>query len=242
MSESETPIVVVEPPKEDETEEPDDDVDQYRNKLDVRDSLESPPPYPASKQTEPKKDIKMMARIRQSRAESRGFMSFLCQFISIIYDTFGFTILLAVLVAVPVSMIVFGAMYLNDCPRQRYIPIYLLVTGCFGVARLTVDILQRICSAICYEKAKKTPKCLRKLNHALNTVVGCFLMAWFIAGNVWIFSIYRDFEPDHSSSSKYCARTLYYYAFWVTMATYILMAFSIFCFLFTLILACIMHN
>lgn len=32
---------------------------------------------------------------------------------------------------IPICMIIFGALYLNDCPLNKWIPIYLLVAGMF---------------------------------------------------------------------------------------------------------------
>lgn len=37
--------------------------------------------------------------------------------------------MLGVTIAIPISMIVMGSIYLHDCPQGEYIPIYLLVGG-----------------------------------------------------------------------------------------------------------------
>lgn len=41
----------------------------------------------------------------------------------------GCTIILGVTIVVPVCMIVFGMLYMYDCPQGEYIPVYLLVGG-----------------------------------------------------------------------------------------------------------------
>lgn len=41
----------------------------------------------------------------------------------------GCTIILGVTIVIPVCMIVFGTLYMSDCPQGEYIPVYLLVGG-----------------------------------------------------------------------------------------------------------------
>ena len=48
-----------------------------------------------------------------------------------------------------------------------------------------------------------------------------FPFAWFVAGNVWIYS---NYEPNYTdpSSPDFCNKKLYLFAFWVTNSYYIL--------------------
>ena len=47
------------------------------------------------------------------------------------------------------------------------------------------------------------------------------------AGNVWIYGTYGEFTTDNPGNSTYCHPTLYWYAFWLTTAGYILAGFLI---------------
>ena len=70
-----------------------------------------------------------------------------------------------------------GAVYLNDCPQQHYIPIYLLVLGTFALllgvpsclpcTRESVDGANSILSTFC---------------NVWNSMMSFFLFCWFIAG------------------------------------------------------------
>ena len=73
-----------------------------------------------------------------------------------------------------------------------------------------------------------------------NYMIGHFLFWWFIAGNVWIYSIYAPSydKADNVVSGLYCNKTLCLFAFWTTTLSYIPLALllifcQIFCACFT---------
>jgi hypothetical protein len=51
-----------------------------------------------------------------------------------------------------------------------------------------------------------------------------FLLAWFISGSVWIYSIANTYQSNDSFHEKsYCNGTLYLFAFWTLTVIYILL-------------------
>jgi len=73
-----------------------------------------------------------------------------------------------------------GAIYFNDCPVQRFIPIYLLVGGAFSVYANISGLIQTLCHSRASDEGKRVALTIFcKINESL---VGCFLLAWFIAG------------------------------------------------------------
>lgn len=136
----------------------------------------------------------------------------------ILLGTLGCTVMLAVTLAIPITMIVIGAIYKDDCPRERFIPIYLIVAGSFGIVKNLSSLGQR-----CKNKDDEDADEKNAKTNPFDGLVSCFLFAWFIAGNVWIYRTYNDFSEDPASGAYYCHPTLYYFAFWVTTATYILL-------------------
>lgn len=44
----------------------------------------------------------------------------------------------------------------------------------------------------------------------------------YLTGNVWIFRIHRDHQERASNQQNFCAPVLYQYAFWSTLAVYII--------------------
>uniref|UniRef100_A0A3Q3IGJ1 Uncharacterized protein n=1 Tax=Monopterus albus TaxID=43700 RepID=A0A3Q3IGJ1_MONAL len=135
----------------------------------------------------------------------------------------------------PVAQIAIGSVYLNDCPRQPYIPIYLIVVGVFG---MVLSVLS--CLPCAQEPTDGTSNPLSRVCATWNSLTSLFLFCWFIAGNVWIYSIY---EPNYiqavNSTGTYCNKTLYLFAFWTTNLVYIMFGFSILCCCCLCILWCV---
>ena len=74
---------------------------------------------------------------------------------------------------------------MEDCPRERYIPIFLIVGGVFGVVKALINIATMVYQQYVddvddeEERAKLTP---------WDAVINVFLFAWFIAGWYLIIS------------------------------------------------------
>ncbi|XP_027143483.1 transmembrane protein 272-like [Larimichthys crocea] len=107
---------------------------------------------------------------------------------------------------IPISQIVMGLACRLDCPKQNYIPIFLLVNG--GVLMLLLYMLPWHSS----------------IHKACFGLVSLFLFGWFIAGNVWIYSIYEpNYNETTTSTDPYCNKTLYQFAFWTITLHYIVL-------------------
>ncbi|KAM6959627.1 transmembrane protein 272-like [Tautogolabrus adspersus] len=120
----------------------------------------------------------------------------------------------------PIAQIAIGATHLHDCPRQHYIPIYLIVVGIFG---LVLAVLS--CLPCAQEPTDGTPNPLSRVCTIWNSLTSFFLFCWFIAGNVWIYSIYQpNYTKNSTDIDSYCNKTLYLFAFWTTTLVYILLA------------------
>ncbi|KAK7097227.1 transmembrane protein 272-like [Littorina saxatilis] len=160
----------------------------------------------------------LYGKAKAMREESNGNVDFIKKIIFMIFGTIGFTIFLGLILAIPIAMLVMGVIYLDDCPEERYIPIYLLVAGVFGVLRNLITIGRRCCTrkeeGEEEQKAKPNP---------IESIIDCFMIGWFIAGNVWIYRTKGDFSED-PNAPNFCDPTLYWFAFWITTATYIVMA------------------
>ena len=95
------------------------------------------------------------------------------------------------------------------------IPIYLIVAGSAG--------LFGTCCAGGVKYTSQAEDDQQTVN-PFSGLIQLFLFAWFIAGNVWIYS---NYEPNYTdpSSPDFCNKTLYLFAFWVTNSYYILFGF-----------------
>ncbi|XP_064637724.1 transmembrane protein 272-like isoform X2 [Lineus longissimus] len=160
----------------------------------------------------------LFGKVRAAKNESQGNVTFVKKVMVIFCSSIGCTICIALMMAIPVSMIAIGVLYLNSCNIERFIPIYLIVGGCFGVLKNLSNLVQNICNRK-QDKEDENAK-----TNPFDGLVSCFLLAWFIAGNVWIYRVYNQVNYENAASPNYCHPTLYLYAFWVTTASYIVLA------------------
>lgn len=89
---------------------------------------------------------------------------------------------------------ILGALYLDKCPIQRYIPIYLIVSGAVGIVYNVFGILKKMAKRSEDEDTEERPGTFTSV---CSCVFGCFLFAWFIAGeflnnNIDIWHCYFD--------------------------------------------------
>ncbi|XP_078524785.1 transmembrane protein 272-like isoform X2 [Lissotriton helveticus] len=109
-----------------------------------------------------------------------------------------------------------GPVYFYECPAQYLIPYYFIISGVIGLLLLIPSIL---CCGNQVEPSTESNVCC--------LIIGLFLLAFFITGNVWVYSIYAPNYTDHTAAN-YCRKELYLYAFWMTTLVYIFLGLPIF--------------
>lgn len=120
----------------------------------------------------------------------------------------------------------YGIRYRGQCPMQPLIDTLLIVHGSTKLGWVLLSILAYIDAKVIYGiMDKKTlGRHLMLPNLILQLVFLLFFLAWFIAGNVWVFSNKsRQQSTDPSTTSTYCQNTLYSAAFGLIISTYIVM-------------------
>ncbi|XP_061565544.1 transmembrane protein 272-like [Cololabis saira] len=121
-----------------------------------------------------------------------------------------------------IAYIAIGAVYLHDCPRQPYIPIYLIVLGVFGVL---LSVLR--CLPGTQQPRDGPHTSLSRVCTSWKLLMFTFLFCWFIAGNVWIYSIYQPNYDKNTSVDPHCDKTLYLFSFWITTLVYIFLGLAV---------------
>lgn len=176
---------------------------------------QSPPSYTQDSSPPPSYES-LYGRVKAAKQKSTSKAGFLWSFIGILFGTLGCTVCLGVLLALPIAMIAIGAVYLHDCPRERYIPIYLVVAGSVGILANLMGLCKKAKNRNEPEEEQEKPK-----GNPVDYLLNCFLLAWFIAGNVWVYKVAGDWSSD-PAQSNYCHPTVFYFAFWVITSTYII--------------------
>jgi len=176
----------------------------------AQDPTEQPPTYAS-----------LFGEIQEARRRSSNVAGFLSKFIVLLLGTIGCTICVGLILAIPVSAIVIGSYHFYDCPKERMIPIYLIVFGVAGLLKNLISLVKKLKAHIVGDDdatrdSTKETSC--------DNIITLFIVAWFIAGNVWIYRIYMP-------TSDECESHLYLYAFWLTTAVYILFGLLVCCIL-----------
>ncbi|GAB6022906.1 hypothetical protein CHUAL_007001 [Chamberlinius hualienensis] len=153
----------------------------------------------------------LFGRVRQARRESNGFLEFLKKLFILILGTVTCSIIMGITMVIPITNVVIGSMYMYDCRAEPYIPVFLVVSGAFGVIKNLLNFRQQC-------KVREDEEYIRQ--DPVSNVVTCFMLAWFVAGCVWV---YRVYEPNYErhDSVDYCDKTLYLYTFWLLNSVFI---------------------
>ncbi|KAG7240973.1 hypothetical protein INR49_026151 [Caranx melampygus] len=118
---------------------------------------------------------------------------------------------------VMIAAIGLGAMNINHCPVQPYIPIYLMVLGAASIISFSITYTnstwkEGVCFILC---------------SSCTALLHLFTFCWFIAGSVWVYSVY---PPNYTpSASRYCNKTSFQFAFVITTLVWVLLALMFTC-------------
>ena len=78
------------------------------------------------------------------------------------------------------SFFYIGSIYVHDCRAERFIPIYLIVMGCFGVIKNLSGLGQRAKASADGEENEEGGG--NKKRSVFDHLISTFMFAWFIAG------------------------------------------------------------
>jgi hypothetical protein len=172
-------------------------------------SLDSPPTYDS-----------LFAKLKRAKEDSSNPFEYVSKACGIMCGSVLITIMFAISAALPAVMIVIGAIYINDCPINNKIPIWLVVSGAFGLLSAIIRT-----SSNCYTLYKKRNDENYEMHKksCLTAAIEFFLFAWFICGNVWVYSVKNVVIDDPTMTGTYCHPTCYYFAFWIITVTWIFM-------------------
>jgi hypothetical protein len=179
--------------------------------------MEAPPTYDS-----------LYGELREVR-DPRGFASFFVKALNIIIGTAVATICLAIVNIIPIAMIVIGSIHLQDCPAEQYIPIWLIIMGAVSIFKSLLNCLYRAKRKFTGEEAPNDENANVKPN-PFDGLISCFLLAWFIAGTVWVYRTHPTFVTP--KSPMYCDELTYKFTYWLITVMYI------FCLLFMLFTCC----
>ncbi|CAI8051732.1 hypothetical protein GBAR_LOCUS28310 [Geodia barretti] len=141
--------------------------------------------------------------------------------------TVACAICMGILAALPISMIIIGAIYLDDCPDRRIIPIWLIVFGCVSLVQSFIDIGKR-----CFRKKNEgdedganRERYAGRSGNCLESILSFFLFIWIIIGSAWVFGYYSRFND----CGEDCCHPVPYIFSFVTLILIYTVSFMICC-------------
>ncbi|XP_054164209.1 uncharacterized protein LOC128961912 [Oppia nitens] len=159
----------------------------------------------------------LFGQVREARKSANGVLDFLRKLMLIVIGTLGCTMIIGFTLVIPLSMIIVGTIYMNDC-RIENIPEFLFIGGMVWIFKNLMNVWSQ-CKRSSIETEAEAA--LRYKRH--ESLLNCFLFGWFVAGCV---IVYRSYLPDFEdkNSARYCNRSAYLFAFWLVTSTFILFA------------------
>ncbi|UJR07098.1 hypothetical protein I4U23_011386 [Adineta vaga] len=142
--------------------------------------------------------------------------------ITIIIDIIRFISRCWITVVLPICQLVIGIIFVHQCPIQRFIPIYLLVSGSASSIFLLVALLQKLVSYIAIKR-----NTVRSIVCCISTYCAStccltliiipylqFSFIWFLAGNVWVYQVQSRVQYNHPNMTEtYCQQNLYQFSY-----------------------------
>ncbi|XP_066139600.1 transmembrane protein 272-like isoform X2 [Euwallacea fornicatus] len=105
---------------------------------------------------------------------------------------------------IPVSKVIFGLQYFNSCPTNTWLPIYIIVGALLQSSFLIMFV---------YKPLRHT---------AALVTVGLIASLWMIIASI---NIIVEWKPNFFLGGwRYCNKTFFYYAFFISISEYIILA------------------
>ncbi|KAH3833575.1 hypothetical protein DPMN_106886 [Dreissena polymorpha] len=122
-----------------------------------------------------------------------------------------------------------GVKYLEDCPKEPRIPVYLLVGGCFGIIKLLSSLWRNIQTRRNRDVISDDPDSDGAFSSStyrtMDALLFVFLFGWHIAGTYWAFNIWTPhFDQLLYEPSNWCDKTVYMFTVYQLCTCYVVMA------------------
>merc|ERR1711962_520646 len=115
-----------------------------------------------------------------------------------------------------IIMIVVGATYMNNCPLQENVPIFLFVSGFAN----TILLLASFFLHLHWKKEKFYSKFAVAFEFGVMVI---FNIVWNVAGSAWVFGVWTVYNSDVIDPTKQCHSAPYIFSFvllviyWITL-------------------------
>ena len=109
------------------------------------------------------------------------------------------------MLCLPVSMIGVGQTYINTCPINQNIPVFVMLSGCLsGVLVMSLLIVYSNCEHHRY---------IVLVSKCVFAVLSLVYFAWNLTGSVWVFGVWNEWRKHQGSGNELCNNHVYMFSF-----------------------------
>ncbi|XP_020292040.1 peptidyl-prolyl cis-trans isomerase CYP95-like [Pseudomyrmex gracilis] len=152
-------------------------------------------------------------QLKDAHLEANGICDFVFRALRVISKTMTFTVCLTCLTTVPILMFIFGVQFIKDCPKEPFIPVYMLIGGVLGTVRMVWALYSQIRSRRPEVLSVPSTRTYASPMKLLSVALSFFLVVWFILGHYWILHImWPEYEMTLYSPNRWCHKMLYIFS------------------------------
>ncbi|CAF1537490.1 unnamed protein product [Adineta ricciae] len=142
-----------------------------------------------------------------------------------LFSSIYFPVSLLLYVGIPISQMVIGFVYVGQCPVQELIVAWMIVSGIFGILLVVVGLI--IHTQIRKQSSSHSNLLLLQLLIPFFFIILLFIIAWFFAGQVFVFRVKLRVELFDATLPDYCHANLYKSAYILIFIDYLIFLLAI---------------
>jgi hypothetical protein len=138
-------------------------------------------------------------------------------------DSIYFPILLVLYAGVPLSQFLIGLININQCTIRQFIPIYMILSGFFGLVFVAVGLIlyMIIIKQSSSDDTTSQPMSV-KILYPICILLFMSVVGWWLVGQVIVFGVKIRVELFDPTLPEYCPENLYKAAYILIFVDYII--------------------
>jgi hypothetical protein len=148
------------------------------------------------------------------------------------FESVYFPISILIYLPIPLSQLIIGLIYIGQCPIQDLIVVWMIVSGVSGILLVLIGVIIHIqvrkhsIRLSPYDDPQSYSLLIRILIPCF-VIMFIFVVAWFFAGQVFIFEVKLRVEFFDSTLPEYCHGILYRAAYVLIFIDYLVFLLAI---------------
>lgn len=139
-----------------------------------------------------------------------------------LFGSIYFPISLVIYLPIVIFQLIIGLIYVNQCPVQYLIDVWMIISGIFGIILIAIGIFIHV-----KLRQNSSPSLILRILVPCFLLLFLFIIAWFFAGQVFVFEVKTYVAFFDSTLPEYCHGTLYRSAYVLIFIDYLILLLGI---------------